>query len=67
MAEVGDRVAFRGVGNTLVGVLVAEIAKSPLTGRRRLRVVDLHQEARDPDAGRWIDEADLVPNIVPLE
>jgi hypothetical protein len=67
MAEIGDRVVFRGAGHALVAVLVAEVSKSPLTGRRRLRVVDTHQEARDLDAGRWINEDELVPNIVPLD
>jgi hypothetical protein len=38
---------------------VAEVCQSVLTDRTRIRIVDFHAEAKDPDAGRWIYADDL--------
>jgi hypothetical protein len=60
LAEVGDRVYYRGRFDNVVGGILAERAVSPLTGNPRYRVVDSWDEAADCDAGRWVEIEDVI-------
>jgi hypothetical protein len=52
--QVGDRITYHGIDNTFVSGFLAERSISPLTGNPRYRVVDSMQEAKDPEAGKWV-------------
>ena len=57
--QIGTRVRYVSHGNLCAGI-VAESARSPLTGQWRYRVVDFWQEISDEGAGKWISHHDLV-------
>jgi hypothetical protein len=52
--QIGDCITYHGFDNVVSGI-IAERAISPLTGNPRYRVVDSHQETKDPEAGKWIN------------
>ncbi len=58
--QVGDRVLYHGRFDNVVEGILAERILSPLTGNPRYRVVDSWAEAKDEEAGRWIDVMEII-------
>lgn len=65
--EVMDFVACDMHDFTHLGGYVADVERSPLSGKQRLRIVDRPSEVRDHEAGTWVDAADCELINVPLD